>query len=715
MKKGQITVFIIIGLIILFVIGTVLYVTRTRVTKEFVAARPAVLELPQKVQPLRDLVEVCIERLAVDGLRRIGDQGGYVDISHIPYNAAEPTDGRAIQFSPGAGPVVAYWWHMKSKNTCEQDCIFDSERPPLYRAGGTYGIETQLDKYINNNLKACVGNFEEFRRQGCTVQERAPPEVTTNVAEEDIFFVGKYPLRAICDEQTFDVEDYYVSVNLNLKEIYNLATDLTNFQSENFMLEQATKTLLTTYGGVQADRLPPIRALNVGPPSPSVYWVKIDVLEKIKGLLMSYIPLIQVSSVGNYNYISAPPGTRDPEFFELTYNRQFFIPLNTTHRSVEVRFTYLDWWKPYFDINCKGQICRADSASGFDFIPFSINRYQFAYDISYPVLVEIRNPRALDGAGYSFKFFLEENMRNSKEFAGDLPKLEAASSIKPPSIFCDPDQRTSGEISLFVKDGVDLNPMDGATVSFNCGGNNCNLGKTDEEGMFTSKFPRCLGGAILITKADYATHAQAFDTSGEKTRHVDILLEPVRTLQATIKNYPITKFGKHASWQYREGVALRPPENQTATIQLSRIGTPYDEPFTSILEISGAGTGEVKLIPGEYEIRIISFLEDDLTIPKDQRCIKYRKGLKKKKKCFFVPDKPIEFNITKPFPYGGAEYEYHFTSSRLRGRTKIEFRQFVLAMDKVSEPNRIVEDLNQIDKYNDYANANIQRIYPVIR
>ena len=86
MKKGQITVFIIIGLIILLVIGTFLYMTRREITRPFEAARPSVAEIPQQIQPLRDSIESCIRRLATDGLRKIGDTGGYIDSSHLSYN-----------------------------------------------------------------------------------------------------------------------------------------------------------------------------------------------------------------------------------------------------------------------------------------------------------------------------------------------------------------------------------------------------------------------------------------------------------------------------------------------------------------------------------------------------------------------------------------------------------------------------------------------------
>jgi hypothetical protein len=207
MKKGQITVFIIIGIILLFAIGTAIYIYQSRAVKEFEAARPAVEKLPTQVQPLRDLMDSCILQLGTDGLKKIGDSGGYIDTKQLLVNPAVPTEGEAIEFSPGTKPVIAYWWYMKSPNKCKENCQFDTKRPPLYRNEGSTSIEAQLDKYVTENLKSCLGEFEEYTKQGCTVQELGTPQVKANIVEEDVFFVGKYSLRAICEGQTFDIED----------------------------------------------------------------------------------------------------------------------------------------------------------------------------------------------------------------------------------------------------------------------------------------------------------------------------------------------------------------------------------------------------------------------------------------------------------------------------------------------------------------------------
>ncbi|HLF54714.1 MAG TPA: hypothetical protein VI612_03265 [Candidatus Nanoarchaeia archaeon] len=728
MKRGQITVFIIIGLIILLVIGIIIYVTRVQVTKEIEAVRPSVAKLPQEIQPVRDLVDVCISRLGKDGLKKLGDQGGY--ITPLPYTARNPTGGEAAEFSPGAGPVVAYWWYMKSDNKCEQNCQFDTKKPLLRRTEGANSIEEQLDEYISSNLQACLDRFQELQRKGCSVVEEGKAEVATNIAKFDVFFVVKYPLRGTCGKQTFALEDYYVSIPLNFVEIYDLATKITNMEIENRILETATVNVIETFSGIDSENLPPPRDLDVGPPKPGTYWIKYNVLQKLKGLLVAYVPIIQVWNTRNYRYVAAPQGVRDSELYELIYNRQFLVPIEGNYPDLEVTFNYFDWWEPYFDLNCNGQLCQADSGTNFFAVPITINRYTFAYDLSYPVLVEIRNPTSLKGEGYSFKFLLEQNMRNTEAFLTDTPLLKGVQPPGPPSIFCDPAQRTSGQVSLYVRDGLTLKGQDEASVSYICLGESCNLGETDN-GEFSLKFPQCIGGTLRLTKPGYATLSVALDTNTKDPVNMTLMMEPIRTLNASVKNYPITKPSKYADWQYVPGGSLRPKDAQSTVIVLTRNGTPYDEPFGAVTEIFGDNPATIDIIPGKYKISLTSFLKDNLTIPPDRRCNDVLKlpdtkcfylpqdpskcVPKEEKECYLVPPEAIKFNETSPFPYGSNEFYYEFTPAMLRGAQSIEFKQFILAIDRIAEDQRIIEDLSEATKVNNYAMANEELLSPVIK
>lgn len=715
MKKGQLTVFIIIGIVLLILVGTFVYMQQTRVTREIEAARPRVIQVPQYVQPVKDQVEQCINRLATDGLRRIGDRGGYITNDVLKHNPIEPTGSDAVQFSPGDSPLVPYWWHMSSDNDCQSDCTFTTNRPNLFQTEGGTNIEQQLSQYITDNLASCVGNFETYRQRGCTVNALDPPRVTATVAEDDVFFVGDYPLRVNCEDQSFDVSEYYVSIPLNLREMYELALNITNTQATTAFLEQATITLLTTFSGTEPGKLPPFRDLGVGPPSRSVYWIKYDVLNNIQQLLTAYIPLIQASGVRNYKYVAAPRDVRDPELYEIVFNRQWFLPLSEAHPSLELRFSYLDWWKPYFELNCKGQLCTADTGNLFlQFLSLGLQRYQFAYDLSYPVMVEVRNPDAFNGEGYTFRFMLEQNLRNSKSAMAEAPPLDLNYPDTTPSIFCDPAQRTSEPIELTIRSAETFKPIEDASVVYQCGQSTCNIGITTDEPL-TTPFPTCVGGILRVMKEGYATFSGPLDTNIQEPQSHTINLEPLRPFTVSIRNYELYKLGKRGQWTFREGAPSLPPAEQLTTIQLERVGGPYDQPYYQIIQLEGREPATAELIPGTYNVRINSFYGGNLTIPVDRRCRTVKKFLSKEKKCFNVPDKPLVFNEEMMFPYGNVEYEIEWKPEDLRGHSTIDFRNLILSEHKLKESDRIIEDMDQLNNLKMHAKARMDRMKPVIR
>ncbi len=712
MKKGQITIYIIIGLILLLIVGLVLYFTTREAREEMQAAQPRLAELPAKIEPVRQAVQSCITRLGKDAIVRLGSQGGYVDDVQLKSNPVFSTEGNSVDYNSLAGPKVAYWWYMKSSNKCNEGCEFDSKRPPLKREDGGRNIEQQIDDYVNQNLPECVLTVQP---PGCQVQQADDPFIQSHITEKSVYFDGKYKLTATCEDQTAIVDEYYISLDVNLGDMYDLATNITNFQIQYNMLEQATTTILGLYSGVDSNKLPPYRALEFSGPNPGEFWIKSDVKEKIKSYLTSHISLIQVFGARNYEPIVARPGVRDSDLYQLVYNKEFLLPLNKTYPNIDARFVYLPIWEPYLDLNCNGELCRADSGTNFFMIPFTVNRYEFAYDLSYPVLVELRDPYAFKGEGYVFQFFLEQNMRNSKPFKSNTVLPPATDFNTIPTLFCDPAQRTSGPVKLYVKSGDTFLGLNDVTVSYVCGDLNCNLGKT-VNGTFESRFPRCINGQISLYKKKYSITTKTISTE-DSSQNLSIVMEPIRTVNVRVKNYALLKATKYDDWKYLQARGLtRPkPYQETIIVLQKQLANDYETPYGTVAKVQGAQAAQMDIIPGKYNIQIISLLRENLSIPVDNRCTSYKNWYgEKEDECYDIPDKPIEFTETKPFPNGITQFEHEFTSQMLRGAQNIEFRQFTLGFEDLQPENRVVEDLGAIGQLEFYIQAQPDLLKPVI-
>src|SRR3989338_6104467 len=98
-KKTQVTIFLIFAIIIL-IIGTIYVYQKTRTARE--KAEKGILleeEIPIEYQPIKSFVENCLIDIGVSGLKKIGEQGGYIEFQKyglMPAN--DPTSSNMVRF-----------------------------------------------------------------------------------------------------------------------------------------------------------------------------------------------------------------------------------------------------------------------------------------------------------------------------------------------------------------------------------------------------------------------------------------------------------------------------------------------------------------------------------------------------------------------------------------------------------------------------------------
>ena len=157
-KKAQITIFIIIGIILLFSSALVFYI-KNKVSGVEPTATIIEKSPPADLEGMKDYVESCIYLTAKEGIKKLGSSGGYITPSEFGITkGSEPTEGNGLELFPNSGYVVPYWHYLKSSNDCTGTCNFASEMPPL-KGDNPRAIESQVSRYIEQNLKYCVNDF----------------------------------------------------------------------------------------------------------------------------------------------------------------------------------------------------------------------------------------------------------------------------------------------------------------------------------------------------------------------------------------------------------------------------------------------------------------------------------------------------------------------------------------------------------------------------
>jgi hypothetical protein len=650
-KKGQVTVFIIVGIIILFITGLFLYLRRERLTGALSPLQLQAEEIPVEFRPVNSLIEDCLYQTAKEGLIKLGERGGFIDlVGNGIVTKADPVNSDAVKFETSSDFSVPYWWYLKSDNRCSGNCQFDiipDNRLFLTKGQNRISIESQLEDYINQNLMTCLNNFQELKNQGFVIEEKGEINPTVSVTQNDVVAQLDYPLTAR-KTSSQDLENFYVRLPVNIMKIYDIAKTLTEMQGEYNVLEKHTLNIIEAHQGVDREKLPPFSKpkFRIGS---EVTWDESQVGEKLKGALASDIQLLRVYGTRNYEPYSFPGNS----LYDSLYNRGMLIQGTEDWSDVEARITYTPWWGLYLNLHCDAGKCRPESVMSDIFAIIGIQDYSFVYDISFPVLVELYDPFAFNNEGYRFQFFMESNIRENEPMKTEFSPTSAL--FLDSTMLCDENKRTSGNITINIKDELSGKPVPSVQVAHSSYQENCLIGEAGN-GSFVGRFPVMLGGTVSFLANDYISFTQRFDTKRLMKKSGSV-------------------------WILGEEANLTADEEAIVTLSKKEDLQEGDFSSSAVFYGNQSGNSEIKLSPGAYDISVSLFYNKPLRIPPSTRQ-------------YGDEEVPIpEFNMDQGFRIGGLSFNYTFTKADLQ---KDEITFYVLNPDiaSIPEEQRVVEDLN---------------------
>ncbi len=702
-KKSQVAAFIILGLVIAGIAVGIFYLRSVSVKK----IEKQAVEIPLEAQPVNVFITECVNRVAVEGLNILGARGGYIDFDkyNLKINAPEPTeksDGVAFMSN------IAYWWYLKSQNSCSGNCEFASNKPFLHKSQGEPSIEGQLDSHINENLAGCLGNFDALKAQGFRIDRIGAMNADSLIADSDVEITVNYEID-FSRQTKGKLEKFSTTIPIHLKEIYELAQNITALEAGNDtkFLEGATINLIAGFSGVRQDKLPSISDLEFS--ASGNIWTEQGVRKNFEGMLASYVPMIQLQDSANYQPIPAD----NPTAQQIYSN--FVIPndkIPARHDKYIVDFDYPN--APiYLDLNCRKGICQPEQILTTFPIAFGMQKYSFSYDVSFPAVVSITEPAALNGKGYVFRFALEANVRNNEPLKPDFTELEF-SGITERSLFCDPDKRNSGNITIKITDGLTKNLLQDAIVTFSCGSESCPVGATDEKGILNAKLPICLNGILSIGKMDYLGYSNRTTTVLDKSDKFNFNLEPYRYKNITVMKKKLAKTGR--GWLLFDD-AYSLADDEQAFVTLDRNGAEGEEEYSTIINLFGAqNSTEVRILPGTYNVSAKLILYEDVVIPEETRkfCSVNVLGICIREESIIIPSVVFE----QTFPEGGLELS---NDTALNLNVKLDEAQeitlYLIAVDLPSVPpeNRKVEDLEQLNLIEAYSKQYADSLKPKFR
>lgn len=771
MKKSQVSVFIIIGALILITAVLVTYIITSDIDDMFRSETSRAFDdvTPAELIPFKRYVEQCVDTVLLRGLRRAGSQGGFIYPQELgkTFNYANPTEADGITVFPSGDLFVPYWVHIAGDNECDiiaGGCEKIFQPPPL--EGNVPGsIQSQLELYVSRNIDTCIRNQEQLEPSGVFYERVGSPEVEIIFTNNDVRAILTYPMAVESGDSFLEIEKFTGFVDLPFVEYYENALYLATIIDQSKVFERGTLALISLYSGMDSNKLPPM-AGGDAEFSSTVFWVAELVKLKLRDLLVQNIQLFTVQDSRNFNPVDTFESADYYTLKEQTF-RNFILPGPSTISSYNVDFAYNDW-SPYLRLNDDGDSVLRPETFSVDWFPFfGVNRIRTMYSISYPVMTTISNPDDLGGSGFHFTFASEVNIRNNAAMEQDYIPFDYSifREISPGNTFlCDVDMRTSEPVSFTVINGETGQPESEVFLNFACGDEVCSIGEIGEDGVFEGSLPVCAGGRLQLLKPDFETAFLKINPSIDFPIELgNIPFEPYRLVNVTVSRLLVTKDPSVKYWNELEDdpnpwslqTSPRPLDSrQQVMIQLERIRDEYTYPlieketFTTFAAFSGSNpVAEMQLLPGYYVGTITSVLEAPVEFPPDERCYTYQElrdlyeilaflpymilpgfneltnalGLSPllgdEKKCFDIPE---ETEILNPYPGGRTEFSeetkiIQIRKANLDSASTIEFREIFIDIPGVPANMRVIEDLSEISDTNEYARQHQNLLGPIYR
>jgi len=484
-KKGQVTIYVILGIVILVSLIGVFFL-KDYVFKSQFEREAEKTGISNDFLPIYNSYSNCVSEITLDGIEIMALQGGYIEIPRYEYvpNPLIPFSNR-LDFFGDRKIETAYWFYETGNG-------IKTEKIPTINE-----MQESLSSYINQNLNSCTSNFTGY--DGFNVNNFNNFNTRVQITDSKVFVevFSNFNVDYKNVNQKFD--NLKVAVKSDLGYLYSKAVELYNKQKQENYFEEKTIDYLVVYEDV------PYSGESFSC-SPRV-WSKVNVENDLKQIIEANTDAI---------------GKIDDKYYKIDLG----------DNSLDTSFIYRKEWPFYMEINGGDEILKEESiygantpAANFLTALFCLNNYHFIYDIKYPVLV------VLSKGDLDFQFAFEVIIDNNQ------PKYNLLGEDVLPEI----DNRICNSkntlINLMAFDYETELPLNDVDIEFSCVGTSCDIGKTKANNFgsysLNEYVPSCVNADIKSYKENYNFGSLILDTNEEVSSY--LYMKPYHNLKINVK------------------------------------------------------------------------------------------------------------------------------------------------------------------------------------
>ena len=533
-KRGQVTLFIIIGIIIL-IVGIFGIMYREQIARAF-----ARLLFPE-AEPLRVFIERCSDITGEKAIELAARQGGYIS---IPGRLALSYDG---YLPPPPSPIqVPMWWYKGASYVPTKQ-----------------EMELQISQYIEESLTTCLDDFDAFAQ--FDVIEKGNLTVETDIHENDVRLIINYPLlvRLKGTNDTIELERFYRIQDKPIGKLHELAFSIMELENSDGFIENITMDMIAIADGAGDSPYFPHEGFDIRCGVGKVWSEQFQLIPDLQNML--HYNLNYVTFKGT-NYID--PGY---EYFRDQYS---FRASQTNYPDVQVKIIYNKNWGMELDV----QPSDGDIVRGFEMpIPLigsCLTVYHHRYDIEYPVMFQLLDLETGLVFNFATPIIIEKN----------LPKRYISPFTQRFEYRVSNDDYCADRVeerTVVVRDKVTGDALENVSIRYECLGFACELGKTSvptfdgipiygATASLTTRFPVCLNGILVANKEGYLETLSQYSSGPGAGSPPATIMTPLKRLNLSVRVLELSD----------NTASIRPLENNEVVVIFIRnqeIG--YDETF----------------------------------------------------------------------------------------------------------------------------------------
>jgi len=213
-KRGQATLFIILGII---VVAVILFYFVGRQTIFVPTATPE--SLRSEISSIDQEILECLSDIAPGYIERIARQGGYL---------ATPADTYRLY---NGTPVAILCYNIENDERCRNRMLTLKH------------MEEELAQHMEEDTKSCLNGVLNKRRnnKGYTILTSEDPELIVTITKDKVFVNMEYPLSLKSKKTEFTVSSsgtHSLALDYPLGELYDVVLDIIDFETEYGYFDQ---------------------------------------------------------------------------------------------------------------------------------------------------------------------------------------------------------------------------------------------------------------------------------------------------------------------------------------------------------------------------------------------------------------------------------------------------------------------------------------------